>query len=174
MEERNIPGWPVFYTVTKCGRIFSTAQTGKKELSQSVGEGYSRVGICIKPRTGATKSVHRAVALAWLPNPDNLPFVCHKDDDKSNNHVDNLYWGNYKTNAKDAIRNNKTIKGSVVGCSKLTEGNVVWIRNNFVKGCSKRGSRAMARKFGVANGTMWYAIAGKTWKHVTPNKAINA
>ena len=37
-------------------------------------------------------SIHRLVALAYIPNPNNLPCVNHKDENKDNNHVDNLEW----------------------------------------------------------------------------------
>lgn len=38
------------------------------------------------------------VALAYIPNPENKPCVCHKDNNPLNNHVDNLYWGTQAEN----------------------------------------------------------------------------
>ena len=46
-----------------------------------------------------TYRVHQLVALAFLPNPNNLPTVDHKDRDRSNNNVSNLRWANHKTQA---------------------------------------------------------------------------
>jgi hypothetical protein len=46
------------------------------------------------------KYVHRVVAEAFIPNPDNLPTVNHKDLNKQNNHVDNLEWVSYTDNLK--------------------------------------------------------------------------
>ena len=48
--------------------------------------------------------VHRLVAQYFIPNPNNYPNVCHKDNNKNNNSVDNLYWGTQSDNIKQAVR----------------------------------------------------------------------
>jgi len=50
-----------------------------------------------------TKSVHRLVALAYIPNPNNYPIVRHLDNNKYNNHVSNLEWCTHSTNTKQAV-----------------------------------------------------------------------
>lgn len=51
---------------------------------------------------GEKHDVHRLVASAFVPNPDNKPCVCHTDDDPQNNSVDNLWWGTHTENMQDA------------------------------------------------------------------------
>ena len=51
-------------------------------------------------KTRKTMAVHRLVALHYLPNPDNLPEVHHKDNDRNNNHVSNLEWVSHQTNCQ--------------------------------------------------------------------------
>lgn len=49
------------------------------------------------------RRVHRLVATAHLPNPNNLPVVCHKDNNKSNPSLSNLKWGTNSSNTKEAF-----------------------------------------------------------------------
>lgn len=53
--------------------------------------GYKTVSLW-KNNKGSSKTIHRLVALTYLPNPNNLPEVNHIDGNKLNNHVDNLEW----------------------------------------------------------------------------------
>ena len=53
--------------------------------------GYNLVMLC-KDALRKRASIHRLVAEAFIPNPDNLPEVNHKDECKTNNHVENLEW----------------------------------------------------------------------------------
>lgn len=59
--------------------------------------GYNYV-VLYKNAKRAFKTVHRLVAQAFIPNPDELPQVNHKDEDKTNNCVNNLEWCDNKYN----------------------------------------------------------------------------
>jgi hypothetical protein len=55
------------------------------------GEGYLRVSVWLSGRS-VPMPVHRMVALAFVDNPDDLPFVMHRDGNRTNNAVSNLQW----------------------------------------------------------------------------------
>ena len=74
--------------------------------SQTDNKGYQRIRVTINRKKMSFK-VHREVAKAFIPNPDNLPQVNHKDTDKSNNHVSNLEWMENKENVHHAIENGR-------------------------------------------------------------------
>lgn len=68
--------------------------------------GYIAVKLC-KNAKYQEMLIHRLVAQAFIPNPDNFPCVNHKDQDKTNNHADNLEWCTYKYNDNYGNRNKK-------------------------------------------------------------------
>ncbi|EPJ9277671.1 MULTISPECIES: HNH endonuclease [unclassified Providencia] len=111
--------------------------------------------------------VHRLVALAWIPNPDNKPQVNHINGIKSDNHFDNLEWVTNLENRQHAgdvlVRNMPC--GEDVSTAKLTAANVADIRNRLKKPY-KGLCRDLAAEFGVAKSTISWIKKGETWKHV--------
>lgn len=91
---------PIFdglYLISDTGKVFSTRTERILRPSWNK-DGYARIEINIDG--DATKYfVHRMVAEAFIPNPDNLPIVNHKDENTSNNCADNLEWCTYKYNS---------------------------------------------------------------------------
>lgn len=65
--------------------------------------GYFTVGLR-KNKTVATTCIHRLVAEAFIPNPENKPCVNHIDGNKHNNHVSNLEWNTYSENNYHAFK----------------------------------------------------------------------
>lgn len=78
------------YQISSMGRVFSK-KTNKILRAGIDKKGYLRIGL-YEHGKGNTFKVHRLVAQAFIPNPNNLPQVNHKDENKTNNCVDNLEW----------------------------------------------------------------------------------
>ena len=94
----DIPGYDGKYQVNTKGQVKSNTKKSKgKLLSISETNNYHRVKLNNK-----SVSLHRIVALTFLPNPKNLPQVNHIDGDKSNNTLKNLEWVCHSENQKHA------------------------------------------------------------------------
>ena len=122
------------YKVSNLGKILSLnyKNTGKAELMNPVTNtnGYLQVNL-YKNGESKTCRVHRLVAEAFLENPENLPEVNHKDENKKNNFVflnedgtvnkkrSNLEWKNHRDNLNHGTRNERAAKANTNGkCSK--------------------------------------------------------
>lgn len=86
------------YSVDEKGNVYNT-NTNKKLKWRKTLKGYCYVSL-YKNNKQKNMFIHRLVALAFIPNPDELPQVNHKDENKENNCIDNLEWctADYNTN----------------------------------------------------------------------------
>lgn len=94
---RDCKGYDGKYQVSNLGRIWSVKN--QKYLTPYVHtKGY--LGVTMVAKNGKRKGelIHRLVALAFINNPEKKPQVNHKDEDKTNNCVDNLEWCTCKEN----------------------------------------------------------------------------
>lgn len=94
---------PCGNVVTNKGRVFS--RLGRELKQQLSAVGYYRVEIWHKG-FGRKHLVHRLVASAFIPNPNDKPQVNHKDGNKLNNDVENLEWVTQSENQIHAYRTN--------------------------------------------------------------------
>lgn len=103
-ELRPIPGYEGIYSVTKDGRIWRHARAwqtgGRRNIERQHPASWSSLNIdrryitfsACKDGKKVSVLVHRAVALAWIPNASNAAQVNHKNGDRHDNRVENLEW----------------------------------------------------------------------------------
>lgn len=114
---------------------------------------------------GKTQLIHRAIAKTFIPNPNNLPEVNHKDGNKANNSVENLEWCTRNENLRHAYINKlRTAKGVNNPRCKLTDDDVLYIKKNYIRGDKRYGAKALADKFGVAHQTICAVVSGQNWR----------
>ena len=95
---KDIVGYEGLYAVTSCGKVWSYRR--KKFLKPWTNRwGYLNVQL-YKDGKGKIYKIHRLVAEAYLPNPDNLPQVDHIDGNKMHNYLNNLQWITLKDNCR--------------------------------------------------------------------------
>ena len=123
-ELKEIEGYPN-YLISSYGRVWSKKSQIWLKQSWRGDKSINSMYLCVSlSNHGQVKSyaVHRLVALAFIPNPNNYNQVNHKDEDKSNNKKENLEWCNNQYNMTYGTRIQKAI------ATKKANGNIkaVW------------------------------------------------
>ena len=120
---KDIKGYEGLYAITSCGKVWS--YRSKKFLKPwKQKKGYLEVSL-YKDGTQKNYNIHRLVAEAYLPNPNNLPQVNHKDENKTHNYINNLEWYDSTYNNNYGTRNERAgrARGKTVIC---VETNIVY------------------------------------------------
>ena len=93
---KDIKGYEGIYGITSCGKVWSYKK--KKFLTpKDSGNGYLMVQL-YKDGKRKNYKIHRLAAEAYIPNPNNLPQINHRDENKTNNCLQNLEWCDAKYN----------------------------------------------------------------------------
>lgn len=105
---KTIDGFP-HYKICVDGTIFSDVGFHYTKVKTRIeNNGYMVVGLC-NNNTYTSKTLHTLIAKHFLTNNNNLPCVLHKNDNKLDNTLENLYFGTQKDNVNDIIKNGRHI-----------------------------------------------------------------
>lgn len=125
--------------------------------------GYPSFNITLGNGNKKTIKAHRLVATAFIDNPENKPFVNHKNGIKTDNRVENIEWCTPQENVNHAKKNGLIPLGQKCGKAKLFPIDVLIIREAFSIG---RSIKSISKYYKVARPTIRSIINGKSWSHV--------
>lgn len=167
---KDIIGYEGLYQVSNLGKIRSfdrPIRTGKGNATRRIhgrihkqtidAWGYSCVSLN-KQGVGKKSKVHRIVAIAFIPNPENKRGVNHIDGDKQNNQVTNLEWATIKENNDHAIE-------SGIHSAKLNLRTARIIRASYVTTRTKNEAhKTLAKRFNVSVTSIRSVLENITFK----------
>lgn len=160
---KDMVGHENLYQISNLGNIYS------KLVNRIVKSSYDDKGYKIRTHRENGKvyvtKVHRAVALAFIPNPENKPFVNHKNGIKDDNALTNLEWVTGSENQTHNVAMNPNRRGVGHSSSRLSVENVRYIRLNP----DSLSQTALAKKFGLHQSRISEIKTGRTYKDLPMN-----
>ena len=143
-EWKPIPGYEGLYEVSNYGRVrsFKWSSNGKILSPSKCGSGYCFVNLC-KDGKAKLRTIHRLVAEAFIPNPNNLPLVNHQDECKENNYFENLEWCSSAYNNSYGTRTRRAVEKLSIPVVQLDK------KGNFIS--EFESLREASRRTGIAS-----------------------
>ncbi len=165
-----IPGYDGVYEVGDQGNVRKAVSdrwtdAGHLIRKRLTKKGYVRVSLW---KDGKEKRpyLHKLVAEAFIGHRPAGLQINHKDANKQNNRVSNLEYTDQLGNMKHAREHGLRPFGEKIRISKLTDEDVSFIKEFYIKGCRCFGAKPLARMFGVDNKTVRMVVKNRTWRHV--------
>lgn len=156
---KDVVGYEDLFMVCEDGRVFSK-RTGRILKQTTSKTGYFIFVTRIGGRKGVCKcfKVHRLLAIAFLENPEDKPYVNHIDGDKKNNHVSNLEWCTARENTMHSLElglsTTKHLLKLNASNRKLTSSDIKYIRENYRPLGESFTQRELALKYNVCKSTI--------------------
>lgn len=171
MEEiwKDVVGYEGLYKVSNIGNVRSSYRGGKTLTKQLTQYGYYMVDL-VKNRNRKHFLVHRLVAITFIPNHLNYPFINHINAIKIDNAVHNLEWCTQMQNMRHAAMMGLTVNPPInIGednpISKLIKVDVLEIKR-LISLPNGPSWSTVAKMFNVHKSTVADIVMGRTWRHV--------
>lgn len=107
-------------------------------------------------------NIHRLVAETFIPNPDGLPEVNHKDEDKTNNCADNLEWCDHLYNNRYGSKRYAS-RGERNARNSISEDIIREIKRTYIPNDKEFGVSGLAKKYGISQTHVCAIIKGRRW-----------
>lgn len=160
----HINGYEELYEISNMGRVRSIFYFKKGRVmkpSLQMVENYKRYRVnLVKGGKAKCFKVHRLVAQAFIPNPENKLQVNHIDNNPLNNIVTNLEWVTNLENSHHSMNQGRLNRGSKNGMAKLNEEEVIKIRT------SNLSVLDLSNKYKISKSAIKNILNNKRWKHV--------
>lgn len=142
------------------GNAYKKRVNGKVLAERTKDNGYVYTCIVDDSLVPKTVHVHRLVAKAFIPNPENKPFINHIDNIRANNFVSNLEWCTRRENINHMLKQNRQAFGERAGSSKLKVKDVLFIRESKLK------REELSKMFGINKCYIRNIKKKITWKNI--------